>query len=109
MRYLLVLLVLVGCGTPPGQPNACVSESMTEGREFTLKGKPYQVVRTFGSHENCREAARPIAAEIRERIDPLTAAGVSNAAAQAVSDGISQEVLDPSGLTASDTAQILKK
>lgn len=41
---------------------------------------------------------------------PLTAAGVSQDAANAISRSIAQEeVLDPSGLTAADTAQILKR
>lgn len=67
MRYLAVLIAMAGCGTAPGQPNACVSEAMTEGRQFELKGQPYMVVKTFGPHENCKDAARPIAAEIREK------------------------------------------
>lgn len=113
MRYLLVLLVLIGCASAPapGEPNSCVSDAMTAGRQFTLNGKPYRVVKTFGPHENCVDSARPIAAEIREMGDPLTtAAGVSQDAANAISHSIAQEeVPDPSGLTAADTAQILKK
>lgn len=94
MRYLLVLIVLVGCTSAPapGEPNSCVSEAMTKGREFTLSGKPYQVVKTFGPHANCRDAARPITAEIREVVvDPLTAAGVSADGAAAVREGISRK------------------
>lgn len=40
----------------------------------------------------------------------LTAAGLSPSAATAVNNGIAQEeVLDPSGLTAADTLEILKR
>lgn len=92
MRYLPVVL-LVGCASAaPGEPNSCVSEAMTAGREFTLNGKPYRVVNTFGPHENCVDSARPIAAEIREMGDPLTtAAGVSPDAAAAIREGVNRK------------------
>ncbi len=66
MRFVITALLLTACAPLPGNPNSCVSEAMVEGKAFELKGKPYTVVKVFGTHENCRDAARPMAAEIRE-------------------------------------------